>query len=72
MSKIRDAVDDSENVMSTRELRGDLSEAIMRTAFGKERIVVTHHGKRYAALVPIADLEALEKKEEKKNVRTRK
>lgn len=54
-------------IMSTRELRGDLSEAIMRTAFGGEHIIVTHHGRRYAALVSIDDLKLIQTVKENRN-----
>jgi len=53
--------DGGENTLTTRELRGDLSEAIMRAHFGKEHIIVTHHGRKYAALIPFEELEKLEK-----------
>lgn len=42
--------------LTTRELRSDLSEAIMRTHYGKEHIIVTHHGRKYAALIPFEEL----------------
>ena len=51
----------SDTVFSTRELRGELSEAIMRAHYGKEHLVVTHHGRKYAALIPFEQLEMLEK-----------
>ena len=35
-----------------------------RAAFGGERVVLTRHGKRVAAVVPIADLELLESLED--------
>lgn len=50
-----------DTVFSTRELRGELSEAIMRAHYGKEHIIVTHHGRKYAALIPFDQLEMLEK-----------
>jgi len=50
----------SDTVFSTRELRGELSEAIMRAHYGKEHIIVTHHGRKYAALIPFEQLEMLE------------
>lgn len=57
--------DDDELIMSTRELRGDLSEALMRTAFGGEHIIVTHHGRRFAALVSMDDLEIIKTSKDK-------
>lgn len=53
-------LDENETVMSTRELRGELSEAIMRAHYGKERIIVTHHGRRFAALISLEHLALLE------------
>ena len=42
------------------EARGSFSTTVNRAAFGGERVVLTRHGKRIAAVVPIADLELLE------------
>jgi len=39
------------------DLRRMLSECVRRVSFGKERLVVTFHGKATCALVPIEDLE---------------
>ena len=46
------------------ELRENLSDLINKSAFGKQRIVLNRRGKRLVALVPIEDLEILEKQEE--------
>lgn len=46
--------------LSAREARNHFSEIIHRAAFGKERLVVTKHGKGVAAIIPIEDLQALE------------
>ena len=46
------------------ELRENLSDLINKSAFGKQRIVLSRRGKRLVALVPIEDLEILEKQEE--------
>ena len=40
------------------------SSTVNRAAFGGERVVLTRHGKRVAAVVPIADLELLESLED--------
>jgi len=50
--------------ISTKEARGQLSSVISRAAFAKERIILTRHGKAVAAVVPIEDLELLEKLED--------
>lgn len=44
----------------TTEARAQLSELINRVGFGKERIVLTRHGKPLVALVPAELLEKLE------------
>lgn len=46
------------------EARGAFSTTVNRAAFGGERVVLTRHGKRIAAVVPIADLELLESLED--------
>jgi prevent-host-death family protein len=46
------------------DVRGDFSSTVNRAAFGGERVVLTRHGKRIAAVVPIADLELLESLED--------
>ncbi len=51
--------------ISTKEARGQLSTVISRAAFAKERTILTRHGKAVAAVVPIEDLEFLEKLEER-------
>lgn len=47
--------------MSAAEARESLAEVINRVAYGQERIVLTRHGKALVAMVPIDDLEALER-----------
>ena len=42
------------------EAREAFSTTINRVAFGGERVVLTRHGRRVAAVVPIADLELIE------------
>ena len=46
------------------DVRGSFSTTVNRAAFGGERVVLTRHGKRVAAVVPIADLELLESLED--------
>ena len=46
------------------ELREHLAEALNRAAYGQERIIVTRHGKALAAIVPLSDLEELERLED--------
>ena len=47
--------------MSAAEARENLAEIINRVAYGDERIVLTRHGKALVAMVPIDDLEALDR-----------
>lgn len=42
------------------EARESFSTTVNRVAFGGERVVLTRHGRRVAAVVPIEDLELLE------------
>jgi prevent-host-death family protein len=49
-----------ENV-STAKARRHLAELLNRAAYGKERFVVTRHGKELVAIVPAEDLELLER-----------
>ena len=44
--------------ITVEELRRGLSEFVQRASFGKERFVLTFHGKATCALVPLEDLEA--------------
>jgi prevent-host-death family protein len=46
------------------EARESFSNTINRVAFGGERVVLTRHGRRVAAVVPIEDLELLESLED--------
>lgn len=45
----------------TGEARKQLAELINRVAYGKERVVLTRHGRAVAALVPIEDLSLMER-----------
>ena len=51
--------------ISTVKAREQLSTVINRTAFGKERIVLTRRGKEVAAVVPIEDVKLLEELEDR-------
>jgi prevent-host-death family protein len=54
----------ADTTVTTAEVRENLSEILNRAAYGQERIVVTRHGKALVAVVPIADLEELERLED--------
>src|SRR6478735_8624364 len=59
MSVVDDAVS-----ISAAEARENLAEIINRVAYGAERIVLTRHGKALVAVVPVGDLEALDRYQE--------
>jgi prevent-host-death family protein len=46
------------------QARESFSTTVNRVAFGGERVVLTRHGRRVAAVVPIGDLELLEQLED--------
>ena len=43
--------------VTVADARSDLAELLNRVAYGKERLVITRHGRELAALVPIEDLQ---------------
>ncbi len=59
------AVDD----INTTEARENLAEVINRVAYAKDRVRITRRGKQVAAVVPIEDLELLEKMEDEIDLR---
>lgn len=52
--------------VSLSELRENLSDLINESSFGKKRIVLNRRGRRMVAIIPIEDLEKLEKQDLKK------
>lgn len=46
--------------LSTAAAREHFSDALNRAAYGGERIVLSRRGKPLAAIVPLADIEAME------------
>jgi len=50
------------------EARESFSTTVNRVAFGGERVVLTRHGRRVAAVVPIEDLELLESLEDRRDL----
>ena len=54
--------------ISAKSARSTFSELVSKTAYTKERVVVTRNGKKMAALVPIEDLVLLERLEYEKDV----
>ena len=51
------------STVTTVKARESFSEVVNRSAYGKERIVLTRRGKEIAAVVPVEDLKLLEKLE---------
>lgn len=43
------------------QARADLAELVNRVGYSGERILLTRHGKALAALVPVSDLDELER-----------
>lgn len=56
------------SAMSASDAREHFAEVVNRTAYGKERVVLTNRGKPLAVLVPIEDLELLEQIEDKQDL----
>ncbi|WP_375742922.1 type II toxin-antitoxin system Phd/YefM family antitoxin [Corallococcus interemptor] len=54
--------------VSITEARDDLAELLNRAAYGKERLVLTRHGKRLVAVIPFEDLQALEALEDRRDI----
>jgi prevent-host-death family protein len=58
--------------ITAKEARENFSELVNRTAFGKERVVVTRNKRQVAAVVPVEDLELLELLEDHVDLRAAK
>lgn len=54
--------------MSTVDAREHFSELINRSAYGKERVVLTRRGKGIAAVIPLEDLNLLEEIEDRLDI----
>lgn len=55
--------------VTTAQAREQLADIINRSAYGKERIVLTRRGKPLAAIVPIEDVRLLERLEDQTDLR---
>lgn len=55
--------------ISTAEARNRFSEVINRAAYGKERIVLTRRGKDLVGVVPMEDVDLLERLEEQLDIK---
>ncbi len=51
--------------ISTVKARDEFSDLVNRAAYGKERVVLTRRGKALAAVVPLEDVELLERLEDR-------
>jgi len=47
--------------VSAEKARTSFSEIVSHTAFSKERFVITHNGKKLAAIIPMEELKFLER-----------
>ena len=54
--------------VTTSEIRAHLSDMLSKIARKGNRVVVTRGGKRFAALVPLGDLEFLEALEDRMDI----
>jgi prevent-host-death family protein len=43
--------------VTVADARSDLADLLNRVAYGKERLVITRHGRELAAIVPVEDLQ---------------
>lgn len=50
--------------INSKKARTDFADNINRVAYGHERLTITRHGKKVAAIIPVEDLEFLEELEE--------
>jgi prevent-host-death family protein len=55
--------------MNTTDARENLAEVLNRVAYAKDRVRITRRGKEVAAVVPIEDLELIERIENEVDVR---
>jgi prevent-host-death family protein len=47
--------------VTVAEARSGLADLLNRVAYGKERLVITRHGRELAAIVPVEDLHLAER-----------
>ena len=45
------------SAITVADARSGLAELLNRVAYGKERLVITRHGREIAAIVPVEDLQ---------------
>jgi prevent-host-death family protein len=57
------------DTMNSTEARENLAEVLNRVAYAKDRVRITRRGKDIAAVVPIEDLELIERLENEVDIR---
>jgi prevent-host-death family protein len=57
------------DTLNSTDARENLSEVLNRVAYAKDRVRITRRGKQVAAMVPIEDLELLERLEDEIDIR---
>ena len=55
--------------INATDVRGNFAEVLNRVAYAKDRVRITRRGKQIAAVVPIEDLELIEKLEDEIDIR---
>ena len=51
--------------MTTTKARSNFADLVNRATYGKERVLINRHGRPVAAIVPLEDVELLERIEDK-------
>ena len=57
------------NTMNSTDARERLADVLNRVAYAKDRVRITRRGKAVAAVVPIEDLELIERLEDEIDIR---
>ena len=63
------AVEEQKEHISTAQARNHFSDVINRAAYGKERIRLTRRGKDIVGIVPVEDVDLLERLEDKLDIK---
>jgi len=58
-----------EKEMTTTRARSNFADLVNRAAYGKERVLINRRGKPVAAIVPLEDVELLERIEDEIDVK---
>jgi prevent-host-death family protein len=57
--------------IDTTQARQEFAETVNEVAYGRRRIVVSRRGRRVAAIVPVEDLDLIERCEQEEKARKR-